>query len=405
MKKGFWLIIGWIGSLLLGWMLGYLHLPYIPQNQGFAVGLLCGLTVWALIAVIRQFWFSQSKGRPMAWVAMLLVAGGLLAALWNAESNRTLRQENLTREYQLVRDSLRLHAEQQMIHARLMVSYLEGIQRTLATSPHRSLSDTTITTLARISQSFQPFPAIQADTIAAHSLSPERGQLLLALLTLHLDSGSFSRIKQAVTFAHADLHDTDLAGLDLSGADLRSASFRNADLTSVDCRDCDLRSADFTGAVANEANFTDSDMRRVVFHWTEAKGAKLQNAFLDGADLSNAVLERADLSGSMYQWGEMGGANLYQATATGVDFMKTGLREVNFTETNLTESNLRRTDLAGAKLAGAILTGVSVNLDNWIDLLDTWSVSGSGEIHHRYRVVKDTVVRYLNSEYLLVDRN
>lgn len=401
MKRSRYLTGGLFTGICLGWALGYLRLPPIPQSQGFWVGLLSGMALFALWGLIRTARLRRAETGPLR-VATFLVVGGLLAALLIWGQARALQAENQQQAQLMRQDSLLQHQAQQHLQAQLMVDFLAEVRARLAETQGQRLPEAVLDRLVRISAAFAPYPS--ADTLTAPSLSPERGLLLRTLLSMEMDSAVFSHIKKRVTFAHADLREMDLAGLDFSGADLRSASFQDARLTGWVCRACDLRRADFTAAQAAGADLRGADLRRVVFHGTEARGAILRETYLDGADLSQAVLEAADLSKSVFQWGQMGGANLAGATARDVDFMKTGMRQVNFAGADLRGACLRRTDLQQANFQGATLDQVSVNEADWVRLLGDWAISGAADVAARYRVVPDTVVRYLNSQYILAGR-
>jgi uncharacterized protein YjbI with pentapeptide repeats len=410
MKNGHYLLGGLSIGLLLGWVLGYLRLPQIPQNEGFWVGLFSGLTLVSLLALLRKIRPRKSEetsrtGSLLSGAALLLVTGGLLASLLLFLQSRSLQEENRQKTQLLVRDSLLLHRQAQVQQAQLMVDYLAEVRTILAKTSGQPLPETVLARLARFSESFEPYPSLTQAPDSALALSPERGQLLLALLSMEMDSATFSQVKKRVTFAHADLSQTDLSGIDLSQADLRSANFQDANLTSLKCRGCDLRRANLTGAIAREADLSESDLRRAIFQWTDARRALLRNTYLDGADLSHAVLEKADLSESIFQWGEMGGANLAGATAIRVDFLKTGMKQVNFSQANLTESSLRRIELQQCNFQGANLLNVAVNEADWLDRLQAWSVSGSADVQQRYQVIADSVVRYRNSRFVLGERN
>ncbi len=406
MIKGAWLLAGTLGGLICGWALGYLRLPYIRQNLGFYVGLLTGMALLALVLIIRRS--IQAKEKPGR---SFLISGVFLASVFGLGilgifiQSQRLQQRYTDKELQIRRDFILNHQQQQQHLASLMMDFLWDVRQELQENPARKLRDTTISRMARISESFQPYLRLNEGGSDSILVSPERGQLMEAVLSMEMDSTTFSLIRKRVTFAHAELSGLSLKGIDLSHGDFRSANFRNTQLTGGSCRNCDLRRANFTGAILNRVDFTDADMRRVVFHWTEAKESIFRHTYLDGADLSHAVLSRSDLSESIFQWGEMGGANLTGTTATEVDFMKTGMKGVIFARTNLTNSNMRRTDVAQASFMDAILDGVSVNEGNWIQLLQTWSVSGANEINARYSVEPDTVVRYQNSQYILLRRS
>lgn len=409
MKKGAYLAGGLIIGLLLGWVGGYLRLPLIPQAAGFWVGLLAGITLLSLILVIGRMRKGPSAAKNQAsrllpYLIIFAVAGGLLGAWLIQQERRSLQSENQLSLHQLSLDSLMLHRQVQMQQAQLMMDFLEEVRFELDKSAGTALEEEFIDRLARISADFEPYPLQLADKDSSLLLSPERGKLLQSLLSMEMDSTVFGRIKKKVSFAHAELQGVNLKGIDLSHADLRAAYLSKAILNELRCRNCNLHGVDFTAAKANAADFTGSNMRRAIFHWTEAKEIILRSCMLDGADMANAGMENADLSESMYQWGEMEGANLSGASILKVDFKMTGMKGVNFSKANLTESSLRLTNVKQANFQDAILLNMSVVESDWLDQLQDWSASGYTDLQQRYQVVKDTVVRYHNSKFVLANR-
>lgn len=409
MKKGAYLAGGLIIGLLLGWVGGYLRLPLIPQAAGFWVGLLAGISLFSLVLVIDRMRKGPSGAKNQAsrlvpYLLIFAVAGGLLSAWLISHERRSLQSENQLNLQQRTLDSLMLHQQVQVQQAQLMQDFLEEVRFELGKSAGTVLRAEMIDRMARISAAFEPYPVQPPGNDSSLLLSPERGQLLQSLLSIEMDSAVFDRIKRNVSFAHANLQGVNLEGIDLSYADFRAANLRKANLNKLRCRSCNLHGVDLTSTKANAADFTGANLRRAIFHWTEAKGIVLRACILDGADMSNAVMENADLSESMYQWGEMEGANLAGASILKVDFKMTGMKRVNFSKANLTESSLRLTGVVQANFQDANLLNMSVEESDWLDQLPDWSVSGYTDLQQRYQVIKDTVVRYHNSKFVLANR-
>lgn len=135
------------------------------------------------------------------------------------------------------------------------------------------LSQSLIGQIAALSHSFKPYRYMSGDTLISRRLSPERGQLLITLALLPLDTSTLYEIYKSATFQEADLNFTKLIRANLSGVDLRFSDLSGARLDSADLSGANLNWVDMSGAIL--------DM------------AKLDNAELHQADLSEALLSGA----------------------------------------------------------------------------------------------------------------
>src|SRR6266852_978795 len=117
-----------------------------------------------------------------------------------------------------------------------------------------------------------------------------------------------------------------------------------ADLTGADLSHADLSGGNFTGAILRNANLEGSDLRK---------------ARLPGADLSGANLRKADLRNTDMTEAILPGADLTEAQASGVEFFRCDLSNVNgakFSGADMGVAILRETDLTGADLSGVDLS-------------------------------------------------
>ena len=170
------------------------------------------------------------------------------------------------------------------------------------------LSDPLIGRIASLSQGFLPYRYLEGDTLSAKEVSPERGQLLLALVKSNLDSFTLQKIYSNTNFNAAYLKGANLIEADLIGADLSRADLRWADLYGADLRRATLRRADLRGVDLCWANLDLAYLSRATL-----SRADLRWAYLDGADLSRADLRRTNLDGADLRW-----ANLSRAKLSGV---------------------------------------------------------------------------------------
>src|SRR5260370_12084760 len=100
-----------------------------------------------------------------------------------------------------------------------------------------------------------------------------------------------------------------------------------ADLTDADLSHADLTGVNLSGAILRNVNFEGSDLRK---------------ARLPGADLSGgANLRRADLRNTDMTEAILPGADLTEAQASGVEFFRCDLSNLNFERARLRKVSLR----------------------------------------------------------------
>lgn len=273
--------------------------------------------------------------------------------------------------------------------APLMRSVLDDVRAELKRNPGRTLRNTTTDRIAALSLSFKPYKYFEHDSLSDKVCSPERGQLLQALVLMNIDTGTFARIKRNTLFAGADLRQTDLKGVDLSGINLREANLKDADLSGANLKGADLGKANLWGANLNRANLCDADLKRADLSWAKLNAASLIRTNLNGAILINTQLMKADLNGANVQWAQSDGALFNEASLTRVNFTGTQLTKVNLSQANLSGTDLRKTNLSQAVLVGVRLSNVLVD-ENWQKKLMEWQPLGVKELQKNYTVVNDT---------------
>lgn len=168
--------------------------------------------------------------------------------------------------------------------------------------------------LARSKGSELDFDAPLRDQFDFPTVSPERGQVLQALV----------RSKVA------------LLGFDFSWAQLDGAELPATDLNAAN-----LSYADFSGAVLSNAKIMSSNLRAANFENAVLFFARMDRSFLAGADFTGASLNSASLRE----------VNLSQAI----------LHETDLTDVDLRGANLFRAELVDTQLTGADFSGVDMS--------------------------------------------
>jgi hypothetical protein len=184
--------------------------------------------------------------------------------------------------------------------------YMNRLSKAAVDTMRFSLSQSLIGQIAALSYSFKPYRYMEGNNLIKKSLSPERGQLLITLTLLPLDTATLYKIYKLATFESADLQGADLGNSNLSGANLN--------------------------------------------------GANLSGAYLNGANLSGANLTATNLNGANLNGASLNGAYLSEANLNGAYLSEANLRVADLSVANLSEAILSEADLSGANLSGAHLT-------------------------------------------------
>lgn len=143
------------------------------------------------------------------------------------------------------------------------------------TNQERELSNQLIGRIIALSEAFKPYKYLEQDSLIQGDLSPERGQLLLALVNSEISDESFNKIIAKANLSYADLRGAELNNINLSNGRLERANFEDASLID----------ANFSGAFLKESNFHNANCRLINF----------TAAYLYKSDLRKANLNIADL--------------------------------------------------------------------------------------------------------------
>lgn len=400
---------------MLGWGLGYLRFPQLERNSSFWVGFATCLAVALLLLSLLAIWNRNAlllrilgKRQPpqdapaparvytAIWimVALCMVLSASVSS-WMIYQQQVWLESNAQHQRQKAREQMELTASvRNSSQIFLMGDFLDHVGDELEQNPNRTLRDATIARIAALSHSFQPYRNLAGDSLSSLRLSPERGQLLLALSILDMDSTTFDRIKLGTPFSEADLGGASLKGADLRGANLKGANLRGANLEGAHLQGADLRDASLWGANLNHAHLEGATLIRADMRWAELNSAVLNAANLDGVDLSNAKMRKADLEGATFRWGNAGGALLHETNLTAVDMIGTSLARTQLGRANLSKANLRMVVLTDARFDKTDLTQARVGQESWEKVLEEWRLADPQEIQAMYQVVKDTARKY-----------
>jgi uncharacterized protein YjbI with pentapeptide repeats len=273
----------------------------------------------------------------------------------------------------------------------IMRDLMADIADELKQSPAHSLQEETINRIAALSYGLISNTA-DSNGFSLNTLSPERGQLLLMLSALKMDSVSFQKIKQQTSFAYARLRNADLQGSDLRGIDLKGADLQNTNLSNANLNEATLHDANLLGARMNNTSLGSADLSRANLQWAELNMANLEHANLSGTEIMSAQLRNANLRNANLQWADLSGAFLNGSDCTSANLHGTIFKRANLNHTLLVDVNLYLGILTDATLEAADLTGANIEYatvtqPDWFAQLRTWSVQGLDSIEHKYHMV------------------
>ncbi|MFT7591058.1 MAG: hypothetical protein ACI9UJ_000979 [bacterium] len=399
--------------------MGYLKIPYIESSDEFWIGSFATLVVIILGFVVLKVWknyniidrwigveevkFAGLKNKHRSlWlliIASVLVSGLAVAGAIMVHT-KTLEKHfvNQDRRMQDLADLADgINKKQQ---GNTLSNVLNLIDEELNRNPKGPISESAIARLAALSVSLKPYRYYIGDTISDMELSPERGQLLIALALMPLDSLSFKRIKSDVTFSYADLRNADLQNKDLSGINLEYADLSYAELTGIDLTRAKLNRITMTGAVMNQSRLNYADLRSSNLKWVQLNESEMKFSNFYGANLSNAQLMRSDLSESTFILADLS----YSILVTSI------LHKTDFAHCNLNMSDLSYCDLSGGRLIKASIlrcnmTGLNLNMvevsSHWLNNLKNDKVGGINSIIDGYSVldsISNSSIKYYLSE-------
>ena len=210
-----------------------------------------------------------------------------------------------------------------------------------------ALSKPLINRIVALSRAFRPYRMLENDTLSANLVSPERGQLFIALMENQLDHLTQNTIVRRGDFSQAIIGEIQLEGANIHAASLTSANLSGANLSGAYLRFSNLVHANLSGANLDD----DADLSDANLSGANLSGANLSGAYLFDAFLSDAFLSSANLSGAYLNGANLSGANLSGAN----------LFEANLSRAYLMGANLSRAYLMGAYLDSANLSGANLS--------------------------------------------
>ncbi|MCB0528421.1 MAG: pentapeptide repeat-containing protein [Saprospiraceae bacterium] len=277
-------------------------------------------------------WLNFRRWIVIVFQSLFVGLGGLLGTVLLYNQNKLLVQQNQLLNQQNIRLDQQTYlqeAERRSSLVFLMGNILDGVNQELKEDVGRKgVRDVTPQLIGRVialSNALRPYRYLGSDSLVGRELSPERGFLLLSIVSSEIDKSSLQQIYRSADFSYADLKNAVLSGeylkgVNLTGADLENALLDEADLSGANLSEAVLRGAVIARANLQEARLRDADLFKTNFESADLSkanlsGANLRDAYLASAILQHAHLNRADLSGANLSGVEALTANFEQTNA------------------------------------------------------------------------------------------
>lgn len=317
-------------------------------------------------------------------INVFIAIGGLMGTilLYNQNQllgtqNQLLLNQNEKIDNQILLDEASRRSSLNFLMANVLDKIDEELKEAERQNKPRQLSPQLIGRISSLSQSFQPYRFLENGVMTTEPKSPERGNLLLAIINSNLDTFTLSFLFRRTNFRFANLSGANIGEsylwyIDLKGANLLGTNLIKTKLCSAKLNGADLRAAHLTLADLRAADLRLADLKTAYLIGADLKAADLSRADLRAADLHGVDFRKAKLLGANF-----GGAKLREANLSGVYLLEVNFREANLElanlreayleQTNFSKANLKSTDLSETDLSWSDMSGANLQYANLRD--------------------------------------
>jgi len=377
---------------------------------GFLTSLIVGIVLLLLSfrTVILKHTFVEGSWVRLIYTILIVLACGLVAGYASLAFKSAIETNAHIAELAMQRSSALVEAERRSGQAAILAQVITTAELEVTSSPTRSLSDDSIDKIAAISYSLKPYHRLSEDTLSSLPLSPERGEILVLLSALNIDTNSLRSIYLRTSFEGADLTDANLRGAYLRDIDLQHASLKNANLDGVELSGANLTGAHLWGISLNNSRCIGTKFRRCNMQWAELNNSVLTHADFSSSNLSSSKLRNSDLDHALIEWAVLDdafldnskvrgvsllGSRLHRAhlkglVAPNISFRRTDLKDADLSNAYIIKANLDEIKLDNTNMTGTSLDSAIVKDLNWLESLSEYNVRSSQQIQGQYKIVQ-----------------
>lgn len=254
----------------------------------------------AVNKVINTFLMSSFRAKMFRlFISVFAGLGAFYGTILVVKQNQLLEKQNKKIDVQINLEEANRRSSLIFLMSNIMDKVDEELKET--TNTNRELSEQTISRIISLSQAFKPYRYYQNDTLINEPLSPERGQLLITLANMKLDTNTALKIFTKSNFSQADLaknkiENVNLRGVNLEDANLTHTSFKNSNLSNSLLRGANLYQAYLVNTNFTNANLLAADLRNAYLNYANLKGANFMGVDMSGVDLDGANVLMTNLA-------------------------------------------------------------------------------------------------------------
>ena len=320
----------------------------------------------------------RSQGLRMM-IGFMVAIGGLATTILLFNQNTLLERQNEKIDMQMSLEESNRRSAMIGQMANVLDKIDEELRDTFNTNNGtRKLSSQLIGRIAALSEGLKPYQYLKDDTLSLR-LSPERGQLLLAVINSGLDTNTLDEIYKRTTFEKADLSGVTIEGAYLKEVNLRNANLENSTLRATSFKRANLEGINLSHSYLESMNFDSAQLQNSVC-LELSQGSTYSNIVQLSDMFDEEFLSREDLT-ELYEPGyevtteALANAYVHRANNRIVQLenilsdisagqikydIKNSFRNANLSKANFQDSNFGETDLWGAVLIKANFTGVNL---------------------------------------------
>ncbi len=326
-----------------------------PETSERVRKVLPRLANWFIWGRLRNWWWNWFLG-------IFVSLGGITGTMLLMNQNELLKNQNALIQHQMSLEEANRRSALIVLMSNIMDKVDNEIEEQKRSNPEDTvfrLSPSIVGQIVALSHSFKPYRYLEGDSLISKPLSPERGQLLITITRLPLDTSIFRQIYSSSNFTFSDLPFADFEGMFLKGMDLSNSNLQGANLSHTNIAESILTAANLQDAFIYYANLEGAILYEANLRHTLWRGGIFRNANFSKADLRDAEIRDADLEGLNFEETILNRSNLYYlnfkgATLRGADLSEAAVSEVDFSNANLRKANLYNShfdfvDLSNAK--------------------------------------------------------
>jgi len=215
----------------------------------------------------------------------------------------------------------------------LFSNVLDAIDKELREDDNniRDLSPQLVGRIISISKALKPYRYLENDTLIPKPLSPERGHLLVSILSSELGKETLSKIFRSADFSYSDLRHSSFFNTDMANIRLSHSNFEGSFFHFKSIRDCMFDHANmkkvifigdlitgcyFGNTILTEGQFKCNRMSLCHFDSTQLNEASLEDIKFKMTSFENANLMNAKFKNSSFITTNFEFANLNGLTSS-----------------------------------------------------------------------------------------